>query len=280
MGIIDRLLVRLILWFGLPVLLLLLVVGPRKLWRAIGFSWHWLFQRRLQPEELLSHVLRQHQDHIAAVRRALAQAEAVEAELRDHVRRSDDNATALEAEAREHVARQDDLGAKAALYKLNLERKAIESFQEQLARQSNLISESRRRLYLLELQLRQYEVGRGILLSQLAEAKSTEQQFAIANGFDPFNAIADWKKAEGIVQEKAINARAMERVYVDTTELTATANPTAIDIPLLESQIAQLRATIAPHTNTEASASTPTAPAAALPATSSTSSNRDNNRQA
>ena len=105
MGIIDRLLVRFILWFGLPVLLLLLVVGPRKLWRRLQFGWHWLFQRRLQPEELLAHALRQLQDHIAAVRRALAQAEATEAELRDNVRKSEQNMTSLEAEARNLVAK-------------------------------------------------------------------------------------------------------------------------------------------------------------------------------
>jgi phage shock protein A len=278
MGIIDRLLVRLILWFGLPIVLLLLVVGPRKLWRGIKFGWHWLFQRRLQPEELLAHVLRQHQDHIEAVRRALSQAEAVEVELRSNVRKSAENVDSLEAEARRHVAQQDDLGAKAALYKLNLEQKAIDSFQEQLARQSNLISESRRRLYLLELQLRQYEVGRGILLSQLAEAKSTEQQYAIASRFDPFNAIEDWKKAEGIVQEKAISARAMERVYADTNDLAGTANPAAIDLPLLETQMARLRAALAPPTSTETNAAAQSGSPAARPGVESPS-RTDNSRE-
>jgi len=280
MGIIDRLLVRFILWFGLPVLLLLLVVGPRKLWRGFKFGWHWLFQRRLQPEELLAHVLRQHQDHIAAVRSALAQAEGVEGELRENVRKSEENVAALEAEAGTQVAQLDELGAKASLYKLNLERKAIDSFREQLARQSNLISESRRRLYFLELQLRQYEVGRSILLSQLAEAKSTEQQYAIASRFDPFNAIADWTKAEGIVQEKAINARAMERVYVDTTDLAATAHPAAIDPPLLESQMAELRAKFAPPANADTNAATPTPQGTALPSTNAQHSAREKNRHA
>ncbi|HVU89513.1 MAG TPA: hypothetical protein VHD36_19450 [Pirellulales bacterium] len=266
------------MWFGLPVLLLLLVVGPRKLGRGIKFGYHWLFQRRLQPEELLAHVLRQHQDHIRAVRSALAQAEAVEVELRNNLQKSEENVSVLEAEARQHVTQEDDLGAKAALYKLNLERKAIDSFQEQLARQSNLISESRRRLYLLELQLRQYEVGRSILLSQLAEAKSTEQQYAIASRFDPFNAVADWKKAEGIVQEKAINARALERVYVDTTDLTDAAHPAAIDLPVLESQIAQLRAKIATPVVADKSVLTPTAPGVA-PDAGPEHSPRDDNRR-
>jgi hypothetical protein len=81
------------------------------------------------------------------------------------------------------------------------------------------ITEARRRLYLWELQLRQYEVGKSILLSQLAEAKSVQQQYAIASNFDPFSAVANWKRAEGVVQEKAQNARAAEQVFADLAEM-------------------------------------------------------------
>ena len=63
-----------------------------------------------------------------------------------------------------------------ALYKINREKSAIENFREQLARQCGMVAESRHRLYLLELQLRQYEVGRSILLSQLAQAEKASPE--------------------------------------------------------------------------------------------------------
>jgi hypothetical protein len=125
---------------------------------------------------------------------------------------------------------------------LNLEKSAIESFREQHQRIRQIIPETRQRLYLLELRLRQYEVGRSVLLSQLEEAEKVEQQYAIARQFDPFNAVANWQHAEGIVQEKAVNARAIERVYMDTTEMTADGKPTPIDPEMLEAQLAELRA--------------------------------------
>ena len=124
--------------------------------------------------------------------------------------------------------------------------------------------------------MRQYEVGRSILLSQLAEAKSTEQQYTIASRFDPFNVIADWKKAEGLVQEKSINARALERVYVDTTDLPDAANPAGIDPAVLESQMARLRAEIGPPASGQASASSTAAGAAPRGANSHHASQESN----
>jgi phage shock protein A len=242
MGYIDRLLIRLVLLFGLPLLLLMLVVGPKRLWGAVKRGWNWVTQKRLDPEEILTQVVRQHQQHVAAVRKAVAQAEIAEADLVRNLEQSEASVAALEHDAREHASHQDALGAQADLYKLNLERMAIENFRSQLERQRKLMAESRRRLYLLELQLRQYEVGRSILLSQLAEAKTAEQQYAIANEFDPFNAVANWQKAEGLVQEKALTARAMERVYADTADLAVAGQPQPIDPVLLESQLAELRA--------------------------------------
>ena len=85
-------------------------------------------------------------------------------------------------------------------------------------------------------------MGRSILLSQLAQAEKVEEQYAIARRFDPFNAVANWQKAEGLVQEKALNARAIERVYADTSELAAPGPPSAVDPVVLEAQLAELRA--------------------------------------
>src|SRR5262249_45916853 len=123
-----------------------------------------------------------------------------------------------------------------------LEQSAIENFREQLERHCGMIAESRHRLFMLELQLRQYEVGRSILLSQLAQAEKTEEQYAIARQFDPFNAVANWQKAEGLVLQKSLNARAKERVYVDTTDMDVRYPSSAIDPAVLEAQLASLRA--------------------------------------
>jgi phage shock protein A len=148
----------------------------------------------------------------------------------------------LEAEATRRTSEGDELGARAALYKKQLEQSAIENFREQLERHCGMMAESRHRLFMLELQLRQYEVGRSILLSQLAQAEKTEEQYAIARQFDPFNAVANWQKAEGLVLEKSLNARAKERVYVDTTDVDVPYPSAAIDPAVLEAQLAALRA--------------------------------------
>jgi phage shock protein A len=58
-------------------------------------------------------------------------------------------------------------------------------------------------------------VGRELLLAQLAEAKTVEQQYRIASEFDPFSAVGNWKQAENMVEEKQISARAIGRVEAD-----------------------------------------------------------------
>jgi hypothetical protein len=121
-----------------------------------------------------------------------------------------------------------------------MEKQAIDSFQRHRDRQQRHIEDARRRLYQIELQLRQYEVGRSILLSQLAEARTVEQQLAIASHFDPFSAVANWQKAQGIVQEKSLNARAVEQVYADTPEVTAGV-AAAVDPVELEQQLTELK---------------------------------------
>jgi phage shock protein A len=235
-------LLRTALWVGLPLLLAVLAIGPGRVWGAAKRAWRWLWQKKDDPETILTQVVRQHQAHVAAVRKALAQAEAAEADILRNLRASEQNVAALEAEAQALANRSDDLGARATLYKLNLERVAVTTFQEQHERLRRHVDETRRRLYLLELQLRQYEVGRSILLSQLAEANTVEQQYAIANQFDPFSAVANWQRAEGIVEEKALLARAAERVHTDTTDFSVAGKPAPIDAALLDAELARLKA--------------------------------------
>jgi len=231
----------LLLWVGLPLILAVLAMGPARVKRGLKTAWNWLFLKRMEPDEILTQVVKQHTDHVAKVKQALAQAEAAELEVQVNIEESDKNVATLEEEARRLASRDDVMGARGALYKLNLERLALDSFRQQFERQRNLINESRRRLYLLELQLRQYEVGRSILVSQLAEAETVEQQYEIARQFDPFNAVADWQKAEGLVLEKSLNARAMERVYVDTADLAVGSHPAQVDPAVIEDQLAKLR---------------------------------------
>jgi phage shock protein A len=245
MGQLLLLVFRLVLWLGLPLALLVMVLGPLRVWRAVKRGWTWLWRKRLDPEDILTQVVRQHEQHIDAVRRALSRSETAEADIRRNIGRSKENIAGLEEEARANVLHGDDLGARAALYKVNLERLAVNSFQEQLTRQREHIAEARRRLYLLELQLRQYEVGRSILLSQLAEAKTVEQQYAIANNFDPFSAVAHWQQAEGMVQEKALTARAVEQVYNDVAEMPLAGQPAQVDPAALDAQLAALKTQLA-----------------------------------
>jgi phage shock protein A len=233
-----------VLWVGLPAILMIFALGPARVWRAIKYGWTWLWRRRLEPEEILTQVVRQHEHHIDAMRQALNRSEAAETDISRHLTKSQENLVSLEEEARERVSQNDDLGARAALYKLNLERLAVSSFQDQLQHQRHHIAEARRRLYLLELQLRQYEVGRSILLSQLAEAKTVEQQYAIANNFDPFSAVAHWQQAEGMVQQKALSARAAELVYNDVAEMPLAGRPAQVDPNALDDQLATLKAQI------------------------------------
>jgi phage shock protein A len=242
MGLFELIFLRLVLWIGVPAALLVLAIGPRRAaaWGQ-GF-WSWLWTKRLDPEAILTEVVRMHEQRIAALRQALARSETAEADIARNTQKSKDNLQGLEEEARSYVARGDDLGARGALYKLNLEKLAIQSFEEQLCHQRQHITEARRRLYLLELQLRQYEVGRSILLSQLAEARTVEQQYAIANNFDPFNAVAHWQEAEGLVQEKALNARAVEQVYTDIAEIPLAGQPAQVDPAALDAQLAELKA--------------------------------------
>lgn len=245
MHLIELLLFRLVMWGGIPLLLIVLAVGPRRLVGAYRHVCKWLLEKRLDPQDVLTRVVRQHEEHVLQIRRALHHAEKIETEIAENLRKSQENIGTLESESAACVGRGDELGARAALFKLNLERHAAESFAMHLRRQQQHIDDLRRRLYQTELQLRQYEVGRSILLSQLAEAQTVEQQFAIASHFDPFSAVANWEKAEGIVQEKALTARAVEQVYADTNDTPMPCPMPTVNPAALDEQLAELKARLA-----------------------------------
>ena len=110
-GALEWLILRLILWIFLPLVLVFLALGPERVRRGWHRAWDWLTVQRLQPEEILTVVLRQHRERIEAVRKALAQSEAAEADISRNIRQSRDNLASLEEKARQHVLRNDDLGA-------------------------------------------------------------------------------------------------------------------------------------------------------------------------
>jgi phage shock protein A len=238
--ILEWVLVRLA-FLAAALLLITLAIGPARVARGLQRVWAWLSERKHEPTEVLNRVVREHEKAIVQLKDVLSQSEAAQTEVVRNLRKSEDSIAALQREARNLVGASDDLGAKAALYKINLERLALAGFGEQQATLRGRIDQARRRLHLLELQLRQYEVGRSILLAQLAEARTVEQQYALASQFDPFSAVAAWNRAEGSVQEAAQNARAALQVYRDTADMPLTGQPVRIDPETLERQLAELK---------------------------------------
>lgn len=236
------LLFRALLWPTLFLILVTIGVGPARIWRTLKRLWAWVDDRRHEPTEVLNRVVHEHEKNIRQLKDVLNQSETAQTEIVRNMKKSEEILAALEREAKVLAGADDDLGARAALYKMNLERLAVGGFQEQLAQLKTRIDQARRRLHLLELQLRQYEVGRSILLAQLAEAKTVEQQYALASEFDPFSAVAAWTRAEGSVREASRNARAVEQVYTDTADLPLNGQPVRIEPELLDMQLAELKA--------------------------------------
>lgn len=211
----EFLILRGLLFVGLPVLLALVVLGPRRCRSIVDRGWSWLWRRKQEPEEVLEQVVSQYREVVAALTATLEHARTADQTLDRSIRQSETNLETLAADARRSAERGDDLESKGVTFKIELERKALDSFREQRVRHARQIDEIRRNLYAAELQLRQYEVGREVLLSQLAEAKTVEQQYRIASAFDPFSAVASWRKAENMVEEKQLSARVIGRVEED-----------------------------------------------------------------
>src|SRR5262245_16244594 len=105
----ELVLLRLILWIGLPMLLAVLAVGPRRFWGGLKRGWNWLWKRRLDPEEVLTRVVEEHQKHVAALRDVVARSEAAMHDLERNIEKSEQNVAALEAEAGTSAAGGDDL---------------------------------------------------------------------------------------------------------------------------------------------------------------------------
>lgn len=241
MGILVGVVFRLLMWVVLPLLLIGLLVGPGRSLKAVRSFWTWLWGQQT-PTEVFNRVVANHQKGIQSLRSLLQRNEATRDEIRKNLKRCEDAVPVLEQEARTLLEKGDEIGARAALSRMNLEQQAAASFADQLSQQQERITRARRRLHLLELQLRQYEIGRNLLLEQLAEARTVEQQYAMANQFDPSGAIAAWMETEGMVAEEVRQARAMEHVFLDTADLPLCGRPTQVEPELLDAQLARLKA--------------------------------------
>jgi phage shock protein A len=241
MPLLEWMLVRLA-FLAAALFLVVLAIGPARCGRWLKNAWAWLTESRLEPAEVLDRVVREHEKAIQQIKDVLSQNEAALADVVRNTKKSEDNVTSLQREARSLAASDDDLGAKAALYKINLEVMALQGFRQQQQQQRERIDQTRRRLHLLELQLRQYEVGRSILLAQLAEAMTVEQQYALASAFDPTGAVAAWTRAEGDVTQAARAARAAGQVFEDVADLPLNGQAARIDPDLLDRQLAELKA--------------------------------------
>jgi hypothetical protein len=135
MRILEFVIFRLLLWVALPGALGILLIGPARVKGWFQQFRNWLFEKRLDPEQILTEVVREQEKRIAALRLALSRSETAEVDITRQIASSSTNIATLEAEARTLAGQHDDLGARAALYKLNLERQAVKNFEEQLQNQ-------------------------------------------------------------------------------------------------------------------------------------------------
>jgi phage shock protein A len=242
MPIVEQFLLHLFLWVVLPLLLIAVLAGPKRTKRFLERFWFNMTTSAQNPALVMERVVKEHEANIRSLKDVLRQAEGIQQEIAKNLRQCEEAMPALEKEAKELVAKGDDLGARAALSRLHLERRAAEGFRAQKAEEEARITQARRRLHLLELQLRQFELNRRILLNQLAEAKTVEQQYALANRFDPYNAVGAWMRTEGMVAEERDAARILDQLYAQTTDLPAGGQPALIDPEMVEADLARLKA--------------------------------------
>lgn len=234
-------LLRLIVWVGIPIFLLFVLVGPSRFGRGFGQFWNWLINNRHDPAAVIQRVVQQYEKQVGVMRTALHQAESTLAQIRKSIQTSDRNICEQEQEARRSVKVGDEDSARAALARRQLEELARKTFEAQRNHEQQRVTHIRRRLHLLELQLRQYEVGRSILLSKLAEARTVQEQYTLANHFDPFSAVAQWEQVEGTVKDEAEHARVIEQVLSDTAHMPLNQHHAHLDPNVIEMQLASLK---------------------------------------
>jgi hypothetical protein len=73
-----------------------------------------------------------------------------------------------------------------------------------------------------------------LLVGKVKAEGFLQKQYALANQFDPFSAVAAWVRIESRVQEAAQNARAAEQVFNDTADLPLSGQPVRIEPEMLD----------------------------------------------
>ena len=223
MRFLEVFVLRFVIWVLLPLAIVVLAIGPKRVARWLKQFWNWLWVKRLEPEAILSQVVKQHEKHIAALRAALARSETAERDIVRNMSKSDENIANLEEEAESRVAGSDDR-AKAAPYKLNLNAPRSKS-----SRSNSIISGSR-----------SPEAAAGCTCRNCTATVRGRPQYSaqpVGRGPDRRTTIrhrqglrllqrrAEWKQAEGMVHEKALSARAVEEVYKDVAEIPVAGLP-------------------------------------------------------
>jgi len=190
---VELVVLRLVLLVGLPLVACVLIFGPARVEQSLVRAWNWFWGRRYEPERLLRLTVRQQEQLVASRRLQAQRAEAMLADSTAVLQKSETDIANLDKKAERLALTGDDLGARAALLKLHLERYQAAKLLEQWRVAQHKNAEIRRELYGAELQLRQYEVGRELFLSQAADLRTIKEQLAMARDFDPFHSIADWR---------------------------------------------------------------------------------------
>src|SRR5262245_32541150 len=107
MRFLEVFVLRFALWVLLPLALVVLAIGPKRVAGWLKQFWNWLWMKRLEPEAILSQVVKQHEKHIAALRAALARSETAERDIVRNMSKSEQSIATLEEEADSRVTSND-----------------------------------------------------------------------------------------------------------------------------------------------------------------------------
>src|SRR5262249_1586895 len=99
MAFLEQIVLRFVVWFVLPLALIVLALGPKRVGRWAQHFWAWLWHKRLEPEAILGQVVQNHQNRIAALKTVLARSEAAERDIASNLAESEYNIARLEEEA-------------------------------------------------------------------------------------------------------------------------------------------------------------------------------------
>ena len=86
--VLEVLLLRLLVWVGVPLFLIAIAIGPSRTWRIFRRVWAWVDDRRHEPTEVLNRVVSEHEKSIRQLKDVLSQTEAAQAEMHQKLARA------------------------------------------------------------------------------------------------------------------------------------------------------------------------------------------------